>query len=1357
MRRKISGVLALLLATNLFSGSLAGVAMPNIKLSALSKTAIAAALPDQAGITEISPMDGEKGVPLNAKLKIKFAKKIRFVEADITVTGSEGSSDTISLKPAEGVVQEFEEITLTPPSLSNGVEYTVTIPEKTFLEVDTNNPLPEIQWSFTTVSLGNTAPVLNSVSPTGQPVPLISGNLVLSMTFSEAVEAGTGSIKINRVSDNQTVETIPAVASVITPQTDGKSLVEFTAKKLSAGERYYVLVDKQAFKDTDWTPYQGISDANQWTFTVKGSPVRVTQYAPTTTGVSPLTTLTINFSRNVYPVNGNILIKKGSQTEQTISVTSPEVTGGDSKMITITPKKALTPNTVYTIEVPAGAFEDSDGNRLLNSAGNNFPGNVLTWTFTTGTTASTTLSIVSVSPRDQSVNNAVTSTLKATFNKEIDYLSNSDGVRLYKQGVNTPVTTTVNVNPSNKKELIITPSNLDAGATYLDAGATYYVDIDPGVITDLSSPGSVFAGLKGTISWTFQTVAADKTAPVLQNATMYSNSTIRLQYNETLDSSVSLLTSSFTVTVNGETRKLSSASVSGDSVYVTLETGVAVGQKVTISYVGNSVRPIRDVAGNNAATFSKEVTNSIDSVLPKPTDGYVSGSTLTLYFSDSLKSVSSYAYQQFSVTADGYSKGINGISQSGRIVTLYLSSSVSNGEVVKVSYSPGSYPLQDSRGQNIAAFSDYYVRNSYDTKPPEVTNIEGSGNKIVLTYNEALRTTSIPMKSQFSVLVNNSPIYVTNVEIKEDQVILTLASSFTQTQNVTLSYVSGVGGIADLNGNLAGYIDLRPVSYGLVMEGIRSAIVRGDTITVTFNGGLMPISNLSISQFYVAVDLNNRTIQSASISGDTLTIKLSSPVTKSQTVKLSYMEGATPLYQSTGTKVKGFSDLTLQNLTDTETSTGTTNGVPSYLTALSTSDFGKSGYVLGTNSATTSSSRLTNGTIVNKYTLDSAKVAETLKYFSNSNVSNRMLVFEVPSTEKAAQVVIPMSGFMEYYNSGKTGSLAVRYGSTLFELPIEKIPFSELYQSLMVSSINSANLFIQLEPVSKNQLPRPTTAAGINISSIADPIQISVSATNASGAQSSGSLDFTGQLHYRAAGQASAAAQASLVQYDTTSGALSHVPSKVTSSGANLLFDGTITGNTTIGPALGYSYFSDTTTHWAKNDILELANKLIVEPRSNSGTNFEPNKNITRAEFAVFIAKGLGLAGDEASARRFPDVSSGTTAAYIGAAAKAGIINGNADGTFKPNSNITREQMALMMVRAMEYAGYNTSMNGASTATLTKFKDAAKIQSKETVAKAVKEGIIQGVTTNTFQPQGNATRAQAAVMLKRVLDKLNYI
>lgn len=1299
-----------------------------------------------AGTFEVSlkqPLNGAKGVSVEtSQIQLEFGREVKMAGGTIEVRNSADSTviATEVITPQSFAISRYD-INL-PTPLDYNTTYQITGDAGIF--VDANDPSissDAFDLKFTTISAaGSTNPKIDTAD--GSLVPakgeqVSGGPVTLKVTFDKKILPGTGNIYIKKASTNEAVATLDVTSAV----TIDENVASFTVNNLAAGERYYVLIDSGAFKDIDDHPFTGIRSASDWYFNVRGAAVNWSSTVPANnaTGVPVTGTIQLNFTRPVYPIAGNIRLELNNASGTLVkeySVTSADVSGGGTSKITLT-LPTLSYNTSYTVKVPGGLFEDSDHN--LTSA--------RTWNFTTGSSTTTTL-VASFSPTDRSTNNAVTVTPTVKFNRTIK-LNNASGIKLYKQGTTTPVGTTVTLS-SDKMQVIIKPDSK------LQEASTYYVDIASGAISDLAT-GANYAGISGTVSWTFQTVAADKTAPVLQNATMYSNSTIRLQYNEALDSSVSLMTSSFTVTVNGETRRLSSAYVSGDSVYVTLETGVAVGQKITISYSANSVRPIRDVAGNYAATFSKEVTNSIDSVLPKPTEGYVNGSTLTLYFSDSLKSVSSYAYQQFSVTADGYSKGINSISQSGRIVTLYLSSSVSNGEVVKVSYSPGSYPLQDSRGQNIAAFNDYFVRNSYDTKPPEVTSIEGSGNKIVLTYNEALRTTSIPLKSQFSVLVNNSPIYVTNVEVKENQVILTLASSFTQTQNVTLSYVSGVGGTADLNGNLAGYIDLKPVSYGLVMEGIRSAIVRGDTITVAFNGGLMPISNLSISQFYVAVDLNNRTIQSASISGDTLTIKLSSPVTKSQTVKLSYMEGATPLYQSTGTKVKGFSDLTLQNLTDTETSTGTTNGIPSYLTTLSTSDFGKSGYVLGTNSATTSSTRLTNGTIVNKYTLDSAKVSETLKYFSNSNVSNRMLVFEVPSTEKAAQVVVPMSGFMEYYNSGKTGSLAVRYGSTLFELPIEKIPFSELYQSLMVSSINSVNLFIQLEPVSKNQLPRPTTAAGINISSIADPIQISVSATNASGAQSSGNLAFTGQLHYRAAGQASAASQASLVKYDTTSGALSHVPSKVTSSGANLLFDGTITGNTTIGPALGYSYFSDTTTHWAKNDILELANKLIIEPRSNSGTNFEPNKNITRAEFAVYIAKGLGLTGDESYARRFPDVSSGTTAAYIGAAAKAGIINGNTDGTFKPNSNITREQMALMMVRAMEYAGYNTSMNGASAATLTKFKDAAKIQSKETVAKAVKEGIIQGITTNTFQPQGNATRAQAAVMLKRVLDKLNYI
>ncbi|WMT40679.1 SwmB domain-containing protein [Paenibacillus sp. D2_2] len=437
----------------------------------------------------------------------------------------------------------------------------------------------------------------------------------------------------------------------------------------------------------------------------------------------------------------------------------------------------------------------------------------------------------------------------------------------------------------------------------------YYIDIDKEAVVDKAT-GTNFNGLSGSNSWTFQTSVTDRTAPVLQSAVMQSNTSIRLQYNKTLDSSINLLTSSFAVTVNGETRRISNSYISGSSVYVTLQTGVAVGQNIQISYTGSGVRPVQDLNGNVAASFSgKVVTNGVDSVLPKPEDGYVSGSTLTLHFSDSLKSVSRYAYEQFRVDVNGSSRSIDRIDQSGSVVTLYLRSSVSDGDAVKVSYTPGDYPLQDYNGQNIAAFRDYYVRNTYDTKPPVLKRSEGSGNKIILTYNEALSTTDIPMKSQFSVLVNNSPVYVTNVEIVSNQVFLTLASSFAQGQNVTISYVSGIDGIADLNGNLAGYINLEPVQYNVVIEGIRSAIVRGDTITISYTSSLKSVAVFPINQFYVDLDNTSQSLQSASVSGDTVTLKLVNPVKAGQSVLVSYMSSGTMLYDNAGNVMKGYSSM----------------------------------------------------------------------------------------------------------------------------------------------------------------------------------------------------------------------------------------------------------------------------------------------------------------------------------------------------------------------------------------------------------------------------------------------------------------
>ncbi len=1068
---------------------------------------------------------------------------------------------------------------------------------------------------------------------------------------------------------------------------------------------------------------------------VSSSPVNGESNVPINTKIK------MRFNQKVTSKGSIWLTKSNTGSSQTINATVTTAT----YEVELSPLGQLEYNTLYTVQVPKGTFTGEDG--TINDAEY--------WSFQTVAGSSTgSITVSSFNPSAGSTNVSVNVQPSLQFNRNVKLNTSQGGLTLRRS--NSSASIPISVTSNGYSTVTINPKSS------LEPGTRYYVEADRYGIVDASNSSNYFEGFSGSSRWYFTTASDnDKTAPLLQNATMYNNTRIRLQYNERLDSSINIPDSSFTVTVNGENRRVDDVSVSGDYVYVELRTGVAVGQDVKISYTGQT---IRDRAGNAAATFSnRAVTNGIDSVSPKPTDGRVSGSEITLYFTDSLKSPSSNAYQQFTVTADGKTKSVNRLTHSGSTITLYLSSSVSNGEVVKVSYTPGSYPLQDYRGMEIAGFNDYFVRNYYDSVAPVFKSAQGSDRTVILNYNEALRTTRLPLKSQFSVLVNNAPVYVNAVEIIDNQVKLTLASSFTQNQAVTVSYVAGGSdGIADLNGNLAGYINLQPVTYAAVAEGVRSATVTGDTLTITYNNTLRGMSYLPVNQFNVFVDKLSIGITSATISGNTVVLKLATPVTAGQVVTLSYLTGASSLYDTLGNQLKSFNNMAVQNTAGGQTNsnpTGQTSTTPTsqpdYLTNMSNVDFGVGGFLLNLNAAQATDSRSKFGQGIKKYTIDTVKLQNAYKYLTASNAPTKRIVFEVPSTEKAAEVVIPVTALMDMYSSGKTGTFAVKYNSVMYELPIEKIPYMEISRSLNVSALTSAFITVQLEPVTKVQMPSVNYNNGVTTTPLGDPIQVSVTISNGTAAQSAVELNTTGNIYMKAS-DTTANGQTFLAQFELLTRTASFVPSTVKGSGSSYVLSGKISGNKAVGPAAGYSYFSDTLKHWASKDITELASKLIIDTRS--GAKFEPDKNITRAEFAVFIAKGLGLTADASNARRFSDVASGSTVAgYIGAAAKAGIINGTPAGTFKPGSFITREQMALMMVRAMEYAGHDTNLGTSSAQVLGRFKDGSKIQSKETVAKAVKAGIIQGVNAYTFRPTGNATRAQAAVMVKRVLNNLNYL
>lgn len=171
--------------------------------------------------------------------------------------------------------------------------------------------------------------------------------------------------------------------------------------------------------------------------------------------------------------------------------------------------------------------------------------------------------------------------------------------------------------------------------------------------------------------------------------------------------------------------------------------------------------------------------------------------------------------------------------------------------------------------------------------------------------------------------------------------------------------------------------------------------------------------------------------------------------------------------------------------------------------------------------------------------------------------------------------------------------------------------------------------------------------------------------------------------------------------------------------------------------------------HWAKNQVEVLAAKGIV-----SGTGygeFTPNKPITRAEFATLLVKAFDLKGSNNNP--FYDVADELWYAKpIALCFYHGLISGDGRGNFMPNKSITREEMAVMIVKAYEKEKGTIGMSQLP------FADSNKIAAwaKESVAKASALGLVKG-NNNKFNPKANATRAEGAVMIYNLLEALGRI
>lgn len=173
--------------------------------------------------------------------------------------------------------------------------------------------------------------------------------------------------------------------------------------------------------------------------------------------------------------------------------------------------------------------------------------------------------------------------------------------------------------------------------------------------------------------------------------------------------------------------------------------------------------------------------------------------------------------------------------------------------------------------------------------------------------------------------------------------------------------------------------------------------------------------------------------------------------------------------------------------------------------------------------------------------------------------------------------------------------------------------------------------------------------------------------------------------------------------------------------------------------------FADVKGHWAQEDISRLAGKAIVNPQAK---NFRPNEAITRADITEMLVRALELNPYYANTASFTDVPKDHKAyGYIEGAYKAGIIKGSG-GKFSPDKPITREETAIILVKALG--------EKAAKADKTDFKDNAKISAwaQKDVAAAAASGVFKGDAKGNFNPRSKVTRAEAASMLARLLEQL---
>jgi len=173
--------------------------------------------------------------------------------------------------------------------------------------------------------------------------------------------------------------------------------------------------------------------------------------------------------------------------------------------------------------------------------------------------------------------------------------------------------------------------------------------------------------------------------------------------------------------------------------------------------------------------------------------------------------------------------------------------------------------------------------------------------------------------------------------------------------------------------------------------------------------------------------------------------------------------------------------------------------------------------------------------------------------------------------------------------------------------------------------------------------------------------------------------------------------------------------------------------------------FTDLGNHaWAADAINTLADDGIIKGTTSS--TFSPAANITRADFAILLVRAFDLKSD--NTENFADVSaSDYFAPELAIARNTGIVNGIGDNKFAPRNTITRQDMMVIVYRALEKLGVKLESADVGYEDFADVADYAQDAVKALITSALVNG-----KSGRIAPTDYTTRAEVAVLIKRIID-----